>query len=191
MLDGPLRTMSNPSSDLGWSLPHSSSANASFRGFPMYDDARGFDGQRGRNTASPCFTPSYRPSSLHRVHQGCGYTTGRSRSLDPEYHPNQYERWQEASGYGYSYGYSRQHCQDGAGGYTDWGNDEVGYVDDEEQQQDLEEEAEAWQQEQAEERRLEDMESLLGRILINRWAAGAVLPVCWLGGHHDGLTGLH
>jgi hypothetical protein len=184
VLDGPLRSMANPG-DAGWSLQGGgSSYNApAAYGYGSYDDARGFnDGQRGRNTASPCFGPSgssYRfRSSQQKQRQFGGNNYGRSRSMDVEgcyaaFGRSEQQRWQQQRQY--------QDFRD-RGGSMEWEDDEGYGVEEEEGPwcDDDEGEAGGWCDGDAallEERRLEDMESLLGRILLHRWGAVG----CWWG----------
>eukprot|EP00883_Tetradesmus_obliquus_P013441 jgi/Sobl393_1/6391/SZX78464.1 len=179
VLDGPLRS-SGGAPDPAWALQGSGgSYNApTGYGYGSYDDARGCsDGQRGRNSASPCFGPSggyarYRGSSQQQQRQyGGGY--GRSRSMEAEGAGQ--ARWQAQRGY---------HDFRDRASSMDWEDEEGGCGGEDEQ-----EEAGPWGDDEEgceggwgggwcdggagllEERRLEDMESLLGRILLHRWGA--------------------
>jgi hypothetical protein len=182
VLDGPLRSMANPG-DAAWSMQGgSSSYNApAAYGYGSYDDARGFnDGQRGRHTASPCFGPSgssYRfRSSQQQQRQFGGNIYGRSRSMDTAVccaasGRGEQQRWQQ----------QRQH-QDfrDRGGSMEWEDDEGCYGEEEEEGPWGDDDegggqaggyAGGWCEGDGallEERRLEDMESLLGRILLHR-----------------------
>lgn len=195
VLDGPLRS-SGGAPDPAWALQGSGgSYNApTGYGYGSYDDARGCsDGQRGRNTASPCFGPSggyarYRGSSQQQQRQyGGGY--GRSRSMEAEGAGQ--ARWQAQRGY---------HDFRDRASSMDWEDEEGGCGGEDEQ-----EEAGPWGDDEEgceggwgggwcdggagllEERRLEDMESLLGRILLHRWGA-SWLALC---GCRAGLSVQH
>jgi hypothetical protein len=169
VLDGPLRSNARSGGDLAWS---SHQAQPGYGFASSYDDARACsDGQRGRNTASPCFAPGYRSSQQQRRRHFGGY--GRSRSTDAE--GWQQQGWQRHQGQQY------QDFRDRAGS-MDWEDEEgnCGGEDDDEEG--------AWHEGDEdgadggyggawcdggggallEERRLEDMESLLGRILLHR-----------------------
>jgi hypothetical protein len=176
VLDGPLRSMANPG-DAAWSMQGGSSSYNAAYGYGSYDDARGFsDGQRGRNTASPCFTPSARfRSSQQQQRQFGGNNYGRSRSMDPEscyaFGRAEQQRWQQRRQYqdfrdrdGSMEWEDEEGCCDGEDEEGPWGDADEG-------------EGQAggygggWCDGDAallEERRLEDMESLLGRILLHR-----------------------
>jgi hypothetical protein len=189
VLDGPLRSMP-AAADLPWSMQGGYSAAAAYGGCACsYGDARGCsDGQRGRNTASPCFAPGggayrFRSSQQQQQWQQFGGGYGRSRSMDPEggqpegqQQQQQQQRWQQG-----------RHWQDfrDRAGSMDWDDDEGGcgvgegeegpWQDDDDEVDDGadgEGQHGGWcdggSAALLEERRLEDMESLLGRILLAR-----------------------
>lgn len=140
MLDGPLRTMSNQDPAGGYnSTPYAN------------DDGRygSYDAQRGRYTSSPNFVRSRRGRTGS---YGAPYFS-RSRSVDPDY----YGWAQGQDDYGWYDEQQNKHQQDHVLGRQQDGIDME--CNDVEQQQ----EADLQLQ-----RPLEDMESLLGRILLQR-----------------------